>query len=66
MQPGRRRLILEYEPGSDPISGTLLDDSGGRPFTGWLQLAAALETALSAAQNEGVDSTTANEPAPGA
>jgi hypothetical protein len=58
VQPGRRRLILEFEPGSDPISGTLLDDyGGGRPFTGWLQLAAALEVALNAAQNEGAGST---------
>jgi len=41
-----RRVILELEVGADPIAGRV-GDPGSEPesFTGWLQLAAALERA---------------------
>ena len=46
--PAAVRLSLEVEPDSEPISGRLSDASGAeRPFTGWLDLAAALEAMLS-------------------
>ena len=43
-----RRLILEIDPRSDPIAGRLGDERGTHPFTGWLELAAALHAALNA------------------
>jgi hypothetical protein len=46
---GRRRteITLEFDPGADPISGSLREGKGvRRPFAGWLGLAAALEAAL--------------------
>ncbi len=43
MQPSLR-LSLELEPGSEPITGRLSDGDGKQHvFTGWLDLAAALE-----------------------
>jgi hypothetical protein len=45
-QPGRERLELELERGSDPISGELTDGGGLRwHFAGWLQLMSILERA---------------------
>jgi hypothetical protein len=43
---GARKLTLEIDVGSDPISGRLADDRGVRPFSGWLELAAALQAAV--------------------
>jgi hypothetical protein len=40
---GRTRVTVEFDSGSDPMSGRMLDEGGGsRAFTGWLGLAAAL------------------------
>ena len=39
-------MTLEIDPGSDPISGRLGDEHGTRPFSGWLELAAALQAVL--------------------
>jgi hypothetical protein len=41
-----RRLILEFEPGSNPIAGRLGDGQEAQPFSGWLEFAAALRSAL--------------------
>jgi hypothetical protein len=41
-----RRLILEFDPGSDPIAGRLGDEHEAQPFSGWLEFAAALRSAL--------------------
>ncbi len=39
-------LRLHLEPGSDPISGSLVyPDGAERSFTGWIELTAALEEA---------------------
>jgi hypothetical protein len=40
-----RHVPLLIEPSSDPISGLV----AGKPFTGWAQLAAAIEAAAGAA-----------------
>ena len=37
------RVTLEFEQGSDPPCGRLLDGQAVYPFAGWLGLAAALE-----------------------
>jgi hypothetical protein len=43
-EPGLVHLELELDPSADPVEGWLVVESGGRePFTGWIQLAAALE-----------------------
>lgn len=41
-----RRIVLEIDPGSDPISGGLDDGYSTRRFSGWLELASALQAAL--------------------
>ena len=43
-----RKLILELDERSEPISGRLGDDRETRAFAGWLELAAALQAALDA------------------
>jgi hypothetical protein len=45
-----RRVVIELDPGPDPIAGLLLTD-GNRPrrFEGYTQLIAALEVARAAA-----------------
>jgi len=47
-QPQTVRVILEFEQGSDPPRGRLLDDQAVYPFAGWLGLAAALEHVIGA------------------
>jgi hypothetical protein len=42
-QPKTIRVTLEFEQGSDPPRGRLLDGQDVYPFAGWLGLAAALE-----------------------
>jgi hypothetical protein len=42
------KLTVELDPGSDPIAGRVTDGRGTRPFSGWLELAAALQAALEA------------------
>jgi hypothetical protein len=37
------RVTLEFEQGSDPPCGRLLDGEAVYPFAGWLGLASALE-----------------------
>ena len=37
------RVTLEFEQGSDPPCGRLIDGQAVYPFAGWLGLAAALE-----------------------
>jgi hypothetical protein len=49
-----RKMTLEIEQGSDPISGRLADDRGTQPFSGWLELAAALQAALDPPDGEDV------------
>lgn len=45
--PRPTRITLEFDPGADPITGSLREGKGvRRPFAGWLGLAAALETTL--------------------
>jgi hypothetical protein len=45
-----RRVVIELDPGPDPIAGLLLmDGSGPRRFEGYTQLIAALEVARAAA-----------------
>jgi hypothetical protein len=40
-------VVLEVEPASDPIRGIARDRAGTeRPFTGWVELATALEQSL--------------------
>jgi hypothetical protein len=44
--PGLVHLQLELDTAADPVEGWLVRDGGTRePFTGWIQLAAALERA---------------------
>ena len=40
------RVTLEFETGSDPPCGRLLDGQAVYPFAGWLGLAAALERVI--------------------
>jgi hypothetical protein len=41
------RVTVEFESGSEPMSGRMMDEGGrSRPFTGWLGLAAALGSVL--------------------
>jgi hypothetical protein len=42
-QPQTVRVTLEFEQGSDPPCGRLLDGQAVYPFAGWLGLAVALE-----------------------
>ena len=43
-EPGLVHLELELDPAADPVEGWLVVGSGDREqFTGWIQLAAALE-----------------------
>jgi hypothetical protein len=44
MVHSRTRVILDLELAADPIRGQLQDEAGhSQPFTGWLELASALE-----------------------
>jgi hypothetical protein len=52
MRKQTRRLILEFDPRSDPIAGRLGDEHDTQPFSGWLELAAALRSALEFPQSE--------------
>lgn len=45
-KPPTIAIALEFTDGADPISGQLRQEGGARPFTGWLELVAALESAL--------------------
>ena len=47
-QPRTVRVTLEFEVGSDPPCGRLLDGQAVYPFAGWLGLAAALEHVIGA------------------
>lgn len=43
------RLVLEIDPAARPVSGTLCDERGvPQAFTGWTQLGARLDGAISA------------------
>lgn len=44
-----RKITIEIHPGSDPITGRLEDRCGSRPFSGWLELAAALQAVVDGA-----------------
>lgn len=42
-----RRVTVEVDPDGEPIAGRVQNDrEPSRPFTGWLELLAALEAAL--------------------
>jgi len=45
-------MILEIDPGSNPISGSVGDERGTTPFSGWLELAAALQAAFDSADED--------------
>lgn len=53
MGPATRRIVLDIDPGSDPISGGLDDGYSTRRFCGWLELAGALQAALGLAPGAG-------------
>lgn len=55
-----RRIVLEIDPGSDPISGGLDDGCSTRRFCGWLELAGALQAALGLAP--GASASAAEDP----
>jgi hypothetical protein len=44
--PSSKPLIVEVERDGDPVTGRVRDGDAERPFSGWLQLAAALGDAL--------------------
>jgi len=44
--PDATRLTLDVDPHSRPISGWLADGTQRWEFSGWVELAAALQTAL--------------------
>jgi hypothetical protein len=49
-RPGTATLTLELDLGADPIGGWLTGEaSGARPFSSWIDLMAALESARAAA-----------------
>jgi hypothetical protein len=39
-------VTVQFDPGSDPIAGSVTDDRGTRDFSGWLEFAVALHGAL--------------------
>jgi hypothetical protein len=45
MSPSTIRVLLELDPGIEPIAGILQQPPNGdpKPFTGWLQLTQMLE-----------------------
>jgi hypothetical protein len=50
---GRILLRLELDPGSEPISGSLVTAEGTEEeFSGWLTLAAAIERAAHVTDNQ--------------
>ena len=52
-EPRHLHVELEFEVGSDPIRGRLgLTSRTLRDFQGWIELAAALETLMSASREE--------------
>jgi hypothetical protein len=44
--PSSKPLIVEVERDGDPVTGRVRDGDAERPFSGWLQLAAALGHSL--------------------
>ena len=45
-QPLKKMVLLHLDVGSDPISGRIVSpDGNAAAFTGWMQLAAAIERA---------------------
>ena len=46
VEPVRVDLTLELTPATDPPSGRILVGALSHPFTGWLGLALALQTAI--------------------
>jgi len=46
-------MTLEVDFASDPICGQLTDERGTRPFSGWLELAAAIQGAIDGAAVDG-------------
>ena len=45
-QPLKKMVLLHLDVGSDPISGRIVSpDGSASAFTGWMQLAAAIERA---------------------
>jgi hypothetical protein len=43
---GSLRVYVDFDQSEDPITGRLSCGNGNRPFTGWLGLIAALESAI--------------------
>ncbi len=46
------RVCVEFDPGDDPIAGSLSSEGAQRRFTGWLGLITALQSALVSRQAE--------------
>jgi hypothetical protein len=46
LQPGWRRLTLEIDLTAGLITGRITDGQTSWPFAGWLELSAALTTAI--------------------
>lgn len=57
------RVWVEFDTGEDPIGGRLSCGDDERPFTGWLGLIAALESAVAGLKDRSDD---AGEGLPGA
>ena len=58
-QPAMVRVTLEFEQGSDPPCGRLLDGEAVYPFAGWLGLASALERVIGAGGSASLNTTVA-------
>jgi hypothetical protein len=53
---GRLRLVLEFDPDADPVSGVLIRGDGGTEvFAGWMALTRAIEAALGAGSHHRPD-----------
>ena len=46
-------MIVEFDPDSEPISGTVSGARIARPFIGWMQLVTALQAAIDDAARQG-------------
>ena len=46
LMTGSLRVYVDFDTREDPIAGRLSSQAGERPFTGWLGLISALESAI--------------------
>lgn len=45
-------MIVEFDPDSEPICGTVAGAWTARPFTGWMELVTALQAAIDEAPRQ--------------